>query len=420
MNRQRFEFEVVVGGSRVGVLRGGTSSRVRFIADSNWLEGGQYPRLGWCFLVDSQRRSSESRMLPAWFENLLPEVGSPLRKRVCAHFDIGEYDSPGLLGALGADLPGAVEVRGWADPYGEESSEVSSVGQIESFAERLRFSVAGMQPKLSMALQNDRWILPAKKELGSWYVKFASGELADLPRVEYFTMQWARAVGLDVPEHQLIRRDALHGVEQSFLGSASFAFAVKRFDRDGNARIHQEDLAQALEIRPYDKYGGPGRLSVSYDSLARLVGDACGESGKNDYIKRVAFMVACGNNDAHLKNWSIQWLSGMARSRLSPCYDLVATVSWPQFGWGMDHEVELALPFAGRRSMADLDQSRVDMFLTRARASTGADLFRETLVQARDSWASMVADAPLAMAQGLVSHWERVPILRSLGGLAMT
>jgi len=412
----KLELEVFVYGERLGTIRSGPQSRVRFAPDARWLRDGQDPRLGWSLLVDPRPRDSGLR-LPPWFENLLPELGSPLRKRICAHHDLGEYDGPALLGALGADLPGAVEVRGWVDPYPEDESDDGDADDPQSFGDRLHFSVAGMQPKLSMNPTSDgRWILPAKNHFGSWYVKFAGAEFLELPAVEHVTMGWARAVGLDVPEHRLVQVEDFVGIDPSFLGAVDVAFAIKRFDRVEGARIHQEDFAQALEIRPHDKYGGPGRLAISYDSLARFVADACGEAGRDDFIQRVAFMVASGNDDAHLKNWSVQWLPERARPRLSPCYDLVSTITWPHFGWGKEAGPELALPFAGRKSLEDLDRQRLREFAGRANAPRAADLFDATLERARDSWAEHAEEAPDTMRRALAQHWERVPILRSMGG----
>jgi serine/threonine-protein kinase HipA len=283
---------------------------------------------------------------------------------------------------------------------------------------RLRFSVAGMQPKLSMICRaDDRWILPAKGELGSWFVKLAGPRYEDLPAIEAATMGWAGAAGLDVPVHRILSAEDLEGVDAGFLAGATTAFAIERFDRVSGTRIHQEDFAQALEIHPYDKYGGTGRLAVSYDSLTRLVADACGGDACGELVERLAFMVACGNDDAHLKNWSLQWPTGEPRPRLSPCYDLVATVSWPEFGWDGEEEPELALPFARSKRLVDLDTVRVRAFAQRARVPDGEERFMAALKRAKQAWAVLEADVPERMRNALREHWSRVPVLRSLGGL---
>jgi len=413
-SQRRLELEVSVSGCRVGVLRGGPSATIRFVLDRDWVHAGQQPRLGWAYLVDPGPRDGGAR-LPAWFENLLPEVGSPLRRRVCEHHGLHEHDGPALLEVLGRDLPGAVVVRGAVDPdEGWDDDAESGV----AFASRLRFSVAGMQPKLSMIRRDDdRFVLPARDELGDWFVKLAGPRYEELPLVEDATMRWARATGLDVPEHRLVPVDQLIDVDPSFVAGTTRAFAIQRFDRIAGERIHQEDLAQALEVHPYDKYGGTGRLAVSYDSLTRLVADACGDEARGDMIERLAFTIACGNDDAHLKNWSFQWPHGEARPRLSPCYDFVATVSWPEFGWSADTEPELALPFARSKRLVDLDAARVASFAQRARAPDSVDVFMAALERAQTAWRDLEAEVPDRMRSALQEHWARVPVLRALGGL---
>lgn len=413
-SERRLELEVAIADRRVGVFRSGAGSAVRFIPDPAWISEGQQPRLGWAYLVDSGSREGGSR-LPAWFENLLPEAGSPLRRRICQHHGLHEHDEPALLEVLGRDLPGAVEVRGAVEPDDHEHD--GDDGDV-TFAGRLRFSVAGMQPKLSMIRRDDdRWLLPARDELGDWYVKLTGPRYQDLPSIEAATMSWAGAMGFDVPEHRLVPVEHLLDVDPGFAAGTVTAFAIQRFDRVAGHRVHQEDFAQALEIHPYDKYGGVGRLAVSYDSLARLVTDACGDGARREFVSRLAFMIASGNDDAHLKNWSFQWLAGQARPRLSPCYDLVATVAWPEFGWSTNAEPELALPFAQSKRLADLDAARVAAFAQRARAPEGVEIFMRTLERARQTWLEREAEAPERMRAALREHWNRVPVLRALGGL---
>lgn len=411
-SERRLELEVAVDDQRVGVLRSAAGSTIRFAPERAWIEGGQQPRLGWAYLVDSAPREGGTR-LPAWFENLLPEAGSPLRRRIRQHHGLHEHDGPALLKVLGRDLPGAVEIRGAVEPDDADDAE-----DDVTFAGRLRFSVAGMQPKLSMFRRDDdRWVLPAKDELGDWYVKLAGPRYEDLPSIEAATMSWARAVGFDVPEHGLIPVEHLLDVDPGFAAGTVTALGIRRFDRVDGRRVHQEDFAQALEIQPYDKYGGTGRLAVSYDSLTRLVTDACGDEARRDFIARVAFMIAAGNDDAHLKNWSFQWLPGELRPRLSPCYDLVATVSWSEFGWDAGSEPELALPFGRSKRLLDLDGSRVTAFAERARAPEGVEIFMGTLERARRAWLVREAEAPERMRTALREHWARVPVLRAVGGL---
>ena len=413
MTNPSVELDVSVYGTHVGVVRVGPQRQLWFYPDSGWIRAGQHPRLGWSFLIDPSARKGGSR-LPAWFESLLPEQGSPLRSRLCEHYNLPASSGPALLTVLGRDLPGAVVVKGETKSWEDEVTDADNM-----FVGRLRFSAAGMQPKLSLIRSGDRWTLPAKDQTGAWLVKFAgrNAEYEELPLIEHCTTQWAGLVGLEVPEHMLIDIDALDDVDVSFSGRFAHAFAIRRFDRPGPAphtnRIHQEDFAQALEITDFDKYGGAGRKNVSYDSLARFVADACGAGARDAFIDRVAFMVASGNDDAHLKNWSLQWQQGEQRPRLSPCYDLVASLVWatPQ------RPPELSLPFASSKDLESLDIHRVRRFAQQSATPDAESLFLAALERAQRTWPAIREAAPASMRTMLEELWERVPVLRSLGGL---
>jgi serine/threonine-protein kinase HipA len=104
--------------------------------------------------------------------------------------------------------------------------------------------------------------------------------------------------------------------------------AVERFDRrrletGGIARIHQEDVCQALRIWPQHKYesgGGPGLSRVG-----ALLGEASVQPllDRRSLLRLAIFNMLIGNADAHGKNLSV--LHEQAGVRLAPAYDLVAT-----------------------------------------------------------------------------------------------
>jgi serine/threonine-protein kinase HipA len=100
-------------------------------------------------------------------------------------------------------------------------------------------------------------------------------------------------------------------------------FLSRRFDRpDGGGRIHQEDFAQVANVRGSERYG-----VLSHASIARIVRAVAGEDDFDELIRRIAFNILIGNGDAHLKNWSLTYPDGV-HARLSPAYDLVATVTY--------------------------------------------------------------------------------------------
>lgn len=371
------------------------------------LEGGQHPPLGLSFLTDPGPRFATAAA-PAWFENLLPEKGSRLRSWICRQRRLRESDSLALLAALGRDLPGAVEVIGQAGERDHVETEQEPVDE-------LRFSLAGMQLKLSMLLSGDRFVFSARGEAGCWIVKIPGERFPELPEVEAATMEWARATGLATSDFHVLSVEKLQGVDPALLGEPQRAFAIKRFDRQDDGRIHQEDFAQAFDFRPEQKYGdiNPG---MTYDGMARLVADVCREDERAHFISRLAFVVASGNDDAHMKNWSFQW-GHEHRPWLSPCYDMVATISWPEFGWSQLRGPRLALSLGKEKNFADLDRRCIEKFAMRAGVSGGVDIFMDALERARLSWSSVLERAPRRMVEAVTEHWRRVPLLREAGPL---
>ena len=401
----RDALSVRVYGDPVGEISRDRHGAVHFTPNAAWLEGGQYPPLGLAFLANPRARTARGGGIPVWFENLLPEAESPLRRWMCKRFGILESDSATLLAKLGRDLPGAVEVVEGLEH--EETSEATA--ETPALPEPLRFSLAGLQLKLSMSFEDGRFVLPASSEGGQWIVKIPGERFPELPEVEAATMTWARASGLDVPPHHVLPIASVHGVDPKLLGTPTSAFAILRFDRRADGRVHQEDFAQVLEIAPAHKYGD-GKRRIGYGGLLELVGDASGAATRERLLERIAFVVASGNADAHLKNWSLQW-DRSHRPRLAPCYDFVATISWPEL------EPELALDFGRVRKFEHLDRAALTRLVERAKCPGAASSFMAALERARTAWPAVATQAPPRMRTALAEHWRRVPLLASLGGL---
>lgn len=405
---------VRVYGVVVGHLLRDAHGAIRFTPTKEWLEGEQHPPLGLAMLRNPAVRMS-STGLPPWFENLLPEADGALRRLLCKRLKIRHNDSAALLVALGNDLPGAVEVGGDGISEPSDVGAEDDEGTGEPLPPGLRISLAGLQLKLSMRLQDERLVLPAHGGVGEWIVKIPGEKLPDLPHVEASTMSWARAVGLTVPEFRVVESSKLEGNGLTLLDSIPYVFAIKRFDRMTDGRIHQEDFAQVYEVPPGDKYGSGQQYKpagkIRYSGMARLIDDVCGRNSRDDFIERVAFIIGSGNDDAHLKNWSFQWTHDH-RPRLSPCYDLVSTISWPEVS-GTALALELA---KGVSHFPLLDRRSIQRFLDACSASDAEVRFFDVLQRMRTRWTDL-EEVPERMRAALSDHWSRVPILQSLGGL---
>ena len=102
-------------------------------------------------------------------------------------------------------------------------------------------------------------------------------------------------------------------------------------------------------------------------------------------------MIAMGNGDAHLKNWSLIYLDGRTPT-LSPAYDLVSTFTY------ISKKETLALNLGGSK---DFDSVSLETFRRMAR-KIGLEsdrLIDETVRQTVDalqtSWSKLEADLPV-------------------------
>lgn len=392
-----------------------------WVPEPSWART-QLPRLGLDFYRAPGRRQV-AQDLPPWFENLLPERESPLRARLTAMFGLRDGQSLRLVEALGRELPGAVEVRPASE--GSSHSEGSSRELENPVLQGTRrdpspdedhpprpSSLAGIQLKASMSMVGDHLTFGVRSKAGSeWIVKFP-GEHAELSEVETATMTWAKQAGFDVPHHCTMPFDALQELPQGWVESSPTIFAIQRFDRrpDGT-RVHHEDLCQALGFRPLDKYGDRPPHTIHYEGALKLVLDACGESSARELARRLGFVIASGNTDAHLKNWGLLW-GDRVRPDLTPCYDLVCTIAWERYGWQRQGGPRLALWFGTTHRFADIGEEMLNRFAASAQAPWAAEEIHAGIVAARDTLRWIRAPVPQRMREALVEHWKRVPLLR--------
>lgn len=391
--------------------------------DAAWENDGQEPRLGLDFLRTRGGRRHASE-LPAWFENLLPERDSELRARLCELHGLRDGQSFPLMQSLGRDLIGAVEVRCENHKTDEHSEAVagrpnltrgSDAEQVAANDENRFSALTGMQLKFSMSMVNERLVLHARRGAAQWIVKIAGLEYDELAEVETATMTWARRSSFDVPDHATVPVSRLDGLPIGWVERPAPAFAVRRFDRrDDGAKVHQEDFCQALGLRPRDKYGDSKDARVSFDGALRLTTDACGEDEGREMARRIGFMIASGNTDAHLKNWSFRW-GERTRPTLTPCYDLVTTIAWEKMGWRRRGGPTLALRLGNVERFGSLNEVALDNCAEASGAAWAKMEILAGIERARGAWLSVREGAPVRMRSAIDQHWQEVPILARMG-----
>jgi serine/threonine-protein kinase HipA len=372
------------------------------------------PVLGQKFEDDLDRvhRSRRGQNLPDFFANLAPE--GRLREVIEKAAEIEPGDALDLLSFVGRDLPGAVMTRPVEGRFSAAWNEAAVSSSVEQgrpeVEEGLRFSLAGVQLKLSMLRREDKLTLPASDQTGEWIVKFDSEAFPHLPENEYSMLVWAEEAGFDVPECHLHPVSEVAEFPRRLAPRGTQALAVRRYDRTAEGeRIHQEDFAQAVGLPPTRKYD-----VITYEVMARLVEQFIDREAVDELIRRLAFVTASGNNDAHLKNWSLVYPDRI-RARWSPLYDQVSTIAWTA------PDRALSLKLAGVKEFHQLDRAAFERLATKAALDTAHVLEQvdETLSSLRSAWQAIRPDLPLpeGHAVALAEHWQRVPLLRDHGPL---
>jgi serine/threonine-protein kinase HipA len=372
------------------------------------------PVLGQKFEDDLERvhRSRKGQGLPDFFVNLIPE--GRLRDLIEEASGLEDGDDLGLLAFVGRDLPGAVVAHDLSEDQVRANLELpllpSPEEEDEAISEGLRFSLAGVQLKFSMLLEGKKLTLPAKDSSGEWIVKFDSPSFPHLPENELSMLEWARAIGIEVPECRLHSIDDVEGFPRRYAAPDTQVLAIRRYDRlpDGT-RVHQEDFAQAVGLLPKRKYD-----HVTYEAMALLAKRFIDESAVQEMLRRLVFTIASGNNDAHLKNWSLIYPDRI-RARWSPLYDQVATVAWPE------PNRQLALNLASVKEFGRIDRAALERFAEKAQMDqrTALRLVEETLEQLRAAWRAIAPDLPLPAEHrgALLEHWQKTPLLKAIGPL---
>jgi len=170
-----------------------------------------------------------------------------------------------------------------------------------------KLSISGVQPKLSMKLDRKNNILIPVAVDGEYILKPQTAAFPNIPENEQCCLDMAAEFKISVPPHCLLR-----------LKDGSWAYIVKRFDRESGVKIHQEEFFQILELR--DKYNG------SIEQIGRKIKELSSAPGYDAqlFFERVVFNYIIGNGDAHLKNYSITYRD-KDTIRLAPAYDIVCS-----------------------------------------------------------------------------------------------
>ena len=347
---------------------------------------------------------ARNQRLHPTLSNLLPE-GS-LRELIAQELKIHADNEFHLFTYLGEDLPGAL-VAEPMEPKDVPNSVLTTHGKAKAvefnkITRQNKFSLAGVQMKFSMKEKDGRYNLSKGDELGDWIIKTPSTKHKDVPVNEYTVMKLASLVGVDIPEIKLVELDKLDNLPQINLPNEKLAFAIKRFDRDDDVRIHMEDFAQVLVKYPQQKYN-----SASYEQIGRILYQFSGDGliDAQQLARRLLVNILLANGDAHLKNWSLLY-SDQVTPRLSPAYDIVTTSVY------IDNERQYALNLGKTKDWYEVSIANFESWANRSEIPWRAikPHLADTMEKARILWPDEMKNLPMNEdhKKKLKDHWSKL------------
>jgi serine/threonine-protein kinase HipA len=174
----------------------------------------------------------------------------------------------------------------------------------------LNGSSAGARPKALIGVDAERKNISYGANLlgddfDPWMVKFPNSlDGKDAGAIEYVYALMAVDAGIKMPEVHLFPSKKGGGY-----------FAVKRFDREGNKRLHMHTVSGLV----HSNFRFP---SLDYEDLLSLTGVLTKDIREVEKMFRLAvFNVMAHNKDDHAKNFSFL-MNEFGEWKLSPAYDL--------------------------------------------------------------------------------------------------
>jgi len=402
---------VVVDSKVMGEIRRSRTGRLSFIYADAWrAENTAYPLSLSMPLVVAEHE--HSRIEP-WLWGLLPD-NEAILARWGQRFHVSPRNAFALLGAVGEDCPGAIQL---VSPDRVEAALGADGDAVDwltehQVAERLallrrdqaawriardtgQFSLAGAQPKTALLFDGQRWGVPSGRMPTTHILKPPIEAFDGHAENEHLCLALAQACGLPAARSQVLHFDG------------EVAFVVERYDRRRDEksirRLHQEDLCQALGLPPTKKYqneGGPG-----IGPMIELLRTHSSRPQEDAWMlaRSVIFNWLIGGTDAHAKNFSVLIGAG-GRVRFAPLYDVASTLVY-DFD---PKKLKLATKVGGKYLLEEIGPRQWDKFATEAR------LPRDEVLAACREMASSMPDRLKHASERVRANGVEHPVIERL------
>jgi serine/threonine-protein kinase HipA len=321
----------------VGSIIGTDVSDASFVYDDKYLNSDDPVAIS--ISLPLQKEPFSSKQTRIFFDGLLPEGFTRRSVAQWLHFDEDDYLS--ILHGLGKECLGAIRVT-LAGEEDEEFYEEIDEEQIRKLAAEgatksteivtgTHLSLAGASGKVGLyhTPTDTKWYLPHGLAPSTHIVKQSHVRLDGIVTNEQLSMLTAAKCGINTAESFIINTG--NGNDSEVL------FVTKRYDRLINSnsktlnglerpfRLHQEDFAQAMGIPSANKYEPEGAEYAlgMFEVLRRYSSDPLADM--ISLWDRIVFSYILGNNDGHIKNYSLLRGINLKEIRLAPAYDIICT-----------------------------------------------------------------------------------------------
>jgi serine/threonine-protein kinase HipA len=252
-----------------------------------------------------------------WGERLIQYLDKPARLSLMEYLYYAGDDRFGALGVSTSEAAyrprpkSALPRLDQAQHLSEVVHKVSARAPVNSLERQMLNaggSFGGAKPKALIEIDHVQWL-----------IKFFDNEPIDVPLVEHASMTLAKLADITVAETRIV---PLAGEN---------ALIVRRYDRDGNKRIHCISAGTALRAQSTLQQ----EPDFGYPSLAQLLRRAgVTDDDQNlrdmrELFRRMVFNILIDNTDDHEKNHALQVVAPtrQGRYRLAPAYDILTTNS---------------------------------------------------------------------------------------------
>jgi serine/threonine-protein kinase HipA len=420
---------VLLYGKPIGTLCCDRNARLRFVYGDKARTARDAVPLS--LSLPLAKREHDHAAVDAFLWGLLPDNERVL-ERWARNFQVSARNPFALLAHVGEDCAGAVQIVS-----ADRVSELQEPGPVQvkwltkrEVGERLRllredetawrrsddegqFSLAGAQPKTALLRYRSRWGVPIGKTPTTHILKPPSALRDGQIENEHFCLRLARTLGLPTAESSIERFDgevaivierydrvrltasmAAHMAAQAAAEATAAAAergspqnATRAADAAARAagfaqlaktqpvlRLHQEDMCQALGVRPQSKYqneGGP-----SPEQIAELL-QAHSDRPHEDvqaFAAALLYNWIVGGSDGHAKNYSLLHAAG-GRVRLAPFYDIASALPYPELN---TPRLKLAMKIGGHYRLREIGSRELRKLATGMRLDPDALVARGT------------------------------------------